>query len=243
MFYKYETHLHTSEASACAQSTAVEMVQAFIRAGYSGFIVTDHFVNSNSTVPQNISWHQKIKLFVRGYENARREGEKYNFNVFFGWEFTHSPYCEDYLTYNLGIDFLFRHPEIISMPFKDYCKLVHDHGGILIHAHPYRTAHYIHYEPNPKIDLIDGIEVNNGTSDSLYNNNPQAWELARQNPHLIRTSGTDIHHVDKTGIGGIAFKYKITSMKMFVEALKAGDGFLIIDGKITDREGNIIDDN
>ncbi|HHU56268.1 MAG TPA: PHP domain-containing protein [Acholeplasmataceae bacterium] len=241
MFYKYETHLHTSESSACASSTAAEMVQAYIRAGYSGFVVTDHFVNANSTVSRDLTWHEQIKNFIRGYENAYREAEKYNFQVFFGWEYTVFPYCEDHLTYNLDINFLYKHPELTQISFSDYCKLVHESGGILIHAHPYREASYIHYPPNPKLDLIDGIEVNNGSSDSPYNHNDKAWELARSNPKLIRTSGTDIHNVQKVGLGGVAFKYKITSMKEFVKALQNHEAYLIIDGRITDRDGNIVE--
>ena len=41
--YKYETHVHTKEGSACASGTGQEMVRAHIEAGYSGMIVTDHF--------------------------------------------------------------------------------------------------------------------------------------------------------------------------------------------------------
>lgn len=243
MFYKYETHLHTSESSSCGRSTAAEMVHAFIREGYSGFVVTDHFINSSSTVPKDLCWQDKMKLYARGYDNAKREAEKYsNFLVMFGWEYTLFPYCADYLTYNLDLEFLINHPEMLDISFPEYCKLVHDNGGVIVHAHPYRQAHYINYEPDLRQDLIDGIEVNNGLSTSSSNRNDKAWELARLNPHLFRTSGTDIHNVERAGIGGVAFKYRITDSKMFVEALKKGDGYLIIDGKITDREGNIIEE-
>ena len=44
MFYKYETHLHTSEVSKCARSTGAEMARAFNKAGYAGIFVTDHFL-------------------------------------------------------------------------------------------------------------------------------------------------------------------------------------------------------
>lgn len=41
--YLYETHMHTSEASACAGSTGAQMARAYKEAGYTGIIVTDHF--------------------------------------------------------------------------------------------------------------------------------------------------------------------------------------------------------
>ena len=46
--YKYETHLHTSETSACAVSSAGDMVRAYADAGYTGIVVTDHFFNGNT---------------------------------------------------------------------------------------------------------------------------------------------------------------------------------------------------
>ena len=38
--YKYELHLHTKEASACARSSGPELVDFYIENGYSGMVVT-----------------------------------------------------------------------------------------------------------------------------------------------------------------------------------------------------------
>ena len=46
--YLYETHMHTSEASACAGSTGAQMARAYKEAGYTGIIVTDHFFKTAS---------------------------------------------------------------------------------------------------------------------------------------------------------------------------------------------------
>ncbi len=241
MFYRYETHLHTSEVSKCGASTAVEMVRAHKAAGYAGIVVTDHFINGNCVVPSHLSWQEQIELFTRGYEAAKAEGDKVGLDVFFGIEYPNNPYGEDYLIYNVDKEFLLNHPQQTELPFEEYCKLVHEHGGLIIHAHPYRTADYILYDPNPKVHLIDGVEVVNGVSDSEHNHNHKAWELARANPHLIRIAGTDIHHIEKAGTAGIAFEYRIDSIQHFVDALKSGDAYLIIDGKVTDKEGNPVD--
>jgi hypothetical protein len=241
MFYRYETHLHTSETSKCGTSTAVEMVRAHKAAGYTGIIVTDHFVNANCTVPKHLPWDKQMELFTRGYEHAKAEGDQIGLDVFFGWEYPNNPYGEDYLTYNLDPQFLPDHPDLTELPFEEYCRLVHENGGLIIQAHPYRTAFYILYDPDPKVHLIDGVEVNNGESDADYNHNHKAWELARANPRLIRTSGTDIHKTERAGIAGVAFRYRIESSQHFVDAMKSGDAYLIIDGKITDREGNRVE--
>ena len=242
MFYKYETHFHTSEVSKCASNTAAEMVRAHKSAGYSGVFVTDHFVNGYCTVPRDLSWQARIDLFVCGYENAKAEGEKVGLDVFFAWEYPNHPYGEDYLTYNLEYDFLLAHPELEQMPFEEYSKLIRGNGGFLIHAHPFRTADYILYEPNPKVHLIDGVEVNNAESDNARNHNHLVWEFARKNPNLIRISGTDIHDTSKVGLSGVAFRYRIRNSRHFAEALQAGDGYLIIDGQIRDQEGNLVEE-
>ena len=136
MFYRYETHLHTSEASRCGESTGAEMARACKKAGYTGLVVTDHFVNANTTVPADLPWPQRIDLFLLGYEQARAEGERIGLDVFLGWEYLNRPYGEDYLTYGLDRSFLLAHPEIESMPFAAYCRLVHDHNGCLLYTSP-----------------------------------------------------------------------------------------------------------
>ena len=48
--FLYETHLHTSEASACANVSGREQARIYRKAGYAGIIVTDHFFNGNTAV-------------------------------------------------------------------------------------------------------------------------------------------------------------------------------------------------
>ena len=96
MFYKYETHLHTSEVSKCARSTGAEMARAFNKAGYAGIFVTDHFFNGNCAISTKLDWEQQVDLFMRGYESAKEEGDKLGLDVFFGWEFTLQPYAADF---------------------------------------------------------------------------------------------------------------------------------------------------
>ena len=52
--FLYETHMHTSQGSACAHSTGEEMARAYHERGYTGIIVTDHFFNGNSAVPKDL---------------------------------------------------------------------------------------------------------------------------------------------------------------------------------------------
>ena len=44
MWYRYETHMHSREGSACGKDSAADMVRAYHAAGYAGAVLTDHFI-------------------------------------------------------------------------------------------------------------------------------------------------------------------------------------------------------
>ena len=143
--YLYETHMHTSEVSACANSTAVEQVCAYHNRGYAGIIVTDHFINGYSTCPTNLPWAQKMEHIVSGYESAKTAGEHCGLAVFLGWEFRIRG--ADFLTYGLDLDFLLAHPGLDQLEIEAYSALVRASGGYLAQAHPFRDACYIEHKP------------------------------------------------------------------------------------------------
>ena len=70
--YKYETHLHTSQASACASASGDEYIEAYIKAGYSGIIVSDHFFQGNTCVPnhEQETWENRVNQYCSGYEKS-----------------------------------------------------------------------------------------------------------------------------------------------------------------------------
>lgn len=110
MSYRYETHMHTKESSACASSTGVEMVRAHKAAGYTGIFVTDHFFNGNSAVPRELPWEERIRRFCLGYEHAKAEGDRIGLQVFFGFEYAYQG--AEFLVYNLDKQWLLAHEDI-----------------------------------------------------------------------------------------------------------------------------------
>ena len=87
MGYRYETHMHTCEGSACASASGAEMARAHRENGYTGIFVTDHFFNGNTAVPRELPWRERVERFCLGYEHARKEGERIGLDVFFGFEY------------------------------------------------------------------------------------------------------------------------------------------------------------
>ena len=131
--YKYETHLHTAEGSACAVTSAVDMVKAHKDAGYDGIFITDHFFNGNSAVPCELPWAERIDLYCMGYEKALEAGSKVGMAVFFGVEFTVQG--ADFLLYGIDKNWLFEHEFYLTVgDERALFRLVHVDGDLTLHA-------------------------------------------------------------------------------------------------------------
>ena len=66
--YLLETHCHTKYTSACSRLDAETLVSLYLQNGYSGVVVTDHFLNGNTTVDRALPWERQIDDFFIGYE-------------------------------------------------------------------------------------------------------------------------------------------------------------------------------
>lgn len=227
--YAYETHLHTSEGSACARSTGAEMAKACKAAGYTGIIVTDHFFYGNTAVDRSLPWSEWVENYCKGYENAKRVGDEIGLQVFFGWE---TSYCgTDFLVYGLDKEWLITHPEIRDATEEEQYRMVHADGGMVIHAHPYREASYI-----PKIrlfpDFVDGVEVVNAShavgEDGRSPYDVKALEYARKYD-FPQTGGSDVHSVKLLG-GGMVFPCRLSDVQDYIKAVLGREG------KVLNRE-------
>lgn len=66
--YKYETHCHTKEASRCAENSVSELIDEYVKAGYSGIVITDHFFNGNCKIDDKLNWENRVTEFVMPYK-------------------------------------------------------------------------------------------------------------------------------------------------------------------------------
>ena len=67
MGYLFDLHCHNKEGSVCSRLPAKDMVDFYIKQGYSGFCVTNHFTGS-TTVPDNYSWEDRVDHYFTGYD-------------------------------------------------------------------------------------------------------------------------------------------------------------------------------
>lgn len=236
MLYKYETHLHTKEASACASSFGKEYIAVYKGLGYAGIFVTDHFFGGNTCISRELSWEERIEKYCSGYENALAEAQRQNaedggdFKVFFGLEQTFDG--DDYLIFGLDKDWLLSHPEAETMRHKDFFAAVNEAGGLMIQAHPFRLRNYIdaiHLHPRD----VHGVEIYNGGNQQSENILAEAYAKSYDFPV---TSGSDIHNInfaleektqDKMKLGGVAFETPLQSIADFVKRIKSKEGLII----------------
>ena len=230
--YKYDTHVHDVVCSLCGKSEPEDMVDAYAKAGFSGFCITNHFFLGNTAVDRTLPWDQFVTAYWEDYLRAKAHAEKHypDFTVLFGLEH-HYAAGKEVLTYGIDLEFLLKHPNLHEYSIKDYCAAVHEAGGYISHAHPFRDRAYIDmsYELDPS--NWDAVEVYN------HYNHPEENELAEAlaaEHGLQRTSGSDEHHAERGGVGmaGMAFPYPVRSEQEFVAALRRGDGRCILNGVV-----------
>lgn len=232
MEYRYETHCHCSQCSACGRSTSQEMVRAYHKAGYAGLVLTDHFVLGNTAVDISRPWEEQMRCYYNAYLDAKALGDQLDFDVIFGIEHFYGD-GKEVLIYGIGLDFLLANPDIPRISLDEFVRRVKAAGGIVVHAHPYRDRPYVNMNVPPRVEICDGIEVHN------ICNNPgedkKALALTRGTDYII-TSGGDMHWAEDPRLGqsGIVLPYRVHDEKEFAAALKRGDQKFITNGRVVD---------
>ncbi len=232
MNYVYETHLHTREGSACSSTAPEDYIEYMIKCGYSGFIVTDHFFNGNSCIPKELPWEERVERYCQGYEKALKAAEGTELTVMFGIEYNFQG--DEFLLYGVDKKWLLDNPDLLEKSRSEVYELVHQYGGIMIQAHPYRERGYlseIHLTPSAS----DGAEVYNSGNPDWQNALGYQYALDQK---LRMAAGSDIHALSVITMGGMSFPYKISSIEEYVAAFMRGDGTPVfkVDPKSQDSE-------
>lgn len=221
MAFKIETHLHTAEASACATATGAEQAVFRKKDGYDGIIVTDHFYRGNTRADRSKPWEDFIDEFCSGYENAKKKGDEIGLKVFFGWEENFDG--AEMLVYGLDKEWLKRHPEMVNWTPEEHYRNIHEAGGFVVQAHPYRMRWYnkgIHLYPR----FCDAAEVENKGNEPPENVRAKRYAA---DFGLPMTGGSDIHHKESVG-GGMVFEKDICTIRDYIEIVGSGSGYRIL---------------
>ncbi len=232
--YLYETHMHTSEGSKCGQCPGADMVRAYKEAGYAGVMVTDHNWGGNTAVDKTLPWEEWVDTFFDGYRHAKEEGDKIGLQVFLGYEATQGS-GHDFLIYGFTIDWMKKHPELRTAGIPEQYRIIHDMGGMVIQAHPYREADYVD-EVLTFEKYADGIEMLNASHSNPKSGrrdhciwDEKAIKLANDN-NLPGTAGSDQHNVDLLG-GGVAFPTPLKDVRDYMNRILNKEDYVLTNGR------------
>ncbi len=218
MFY-YELHAHTNVSSLCSIVEPEEYIQFYLDKGYSGIVITDHFYHGNTAINRKLPWDVFIDEYCESYYRAKREGDKRGLLVLFGFEQKFTDGNDEYIVLGISPEWLKAHPEIRDMKRIPFFNKIHEAGGFVIQAHPYRVCYYIS-DIRLSLDYVDAVEVLNIGHKDEYSR--QAYEYA-ENLGLPMTGGGDIHSLQgRETVSGVALEKEITSVEELIEEIRAG---------------------
>lgn len=231
--YLYETHMHTSQSSACGRSTGKEMARAYKNNGYTGVIVTDHNWGGNTAVDRSLPWEQWLRTFFKGYDEVKAEGDKIGLQVFMGYEAGYGG--PEFLITGFTIEDLIKHPELKDATVKEQLDIIHSFGGMVIQAHPFREASYINKVITYEND-VDGLEIINATHSNPLDGSrnkcvfdDMAVALGKK-MNLPGTCGSDQHSVEAI-MGGMAFPTPLKDIHDYISRVKNREDYVLTNGR------------
>lgn len=217
--YKYELHMHTSQGSACGKTSGADMVDFYIKSGYAGMVVTDHFYHGNTAPDRFLPWEDFVAAYSQGYLDAREAAKSRNFDVFFGVE-VKGKGSDEYIVLGPSPEWYAEHPELRDSVGTEFLSIVRGAGAFVIHAHPYRERSYMLRKTIPLFpDYVDAIEVRN--CGNLIEFDRRAYEYAVE-LGLPMTGGSDNHNANlpDPSLSGVTLPFRPRSLSELIEAIR-----------------------
>ena len=222
--YKYEMHSHTSECDRDASLSGKELVNLYKDAGYSGMVITDHYIERFYTMwfPEEVkglTHEQQVSRWLKGFRTARKEGEKIGFTVLPGAEVRFDNLPNDYLLYGIHEDFFYTVPRLNELKNLEELLSILPRDVCVVHAHPFRDGMIV-----ARPDGLFGIEAYNGGTDEFRN---YIAKLFANHYGVAMTSGSDIHNKKRLAKGGIMTERRIETSEDLISVLRSGEYNLI----------------
>ena len=159
-------------------------------------------------------WNAIIDRYLMGYRAAKAAGESMGMDIIFGVELRFPENDSDYLIYGIDEQWLYDHPWITDMDHQSFFDRFKDEV-LIIHAHPYRNCDEVFY------NCVHGIEIVN-CNPRHDSRNALALKLAKENPHLYRTVGSDAHQIGDEGRAATLVEGRIRDSYELKEVISSG---------------------
>lgn len=201
--FLYDPHTHTSETSRCGHLPAAEVVDRYVKQGFTGLVVTDHLHPEYlSRIDTQHNWDAVMDHYLSGYHASKKRGDEVGFDVILGAELRFPENDNDYLVYGIDEQWLRSNPYMCCMSAVEFFAKFHDQV-LIIHAHPYRDGNKEVFE-----SAVHGSEIINGNP-RHENGNELALDLCRRHPGFFRLAGSDTHQAGDEGQAGIILPERV----------------------------------
>lgn len=217
MKFKYDLHVHTKEISPCARLSIEEIVDNYIKEGYSGLVITDHMRKGYYRKCNKEEWREKTKEYFYSYDRAIEYCKDKDFYIGLGMEISFNSDTNDFLVYGFEKKDFLENEWMIEMGLKKFYLKFKD-KAIIIQAHPHRERG----SNLEDINYLHGLEIFN-QNPRHNNNNDLTNSVYLDNPRLIATGGSDVHQKEDMCITGIYTNKKINSDEELIKVLKNKD--------------------
>ena len=152
--YLYDPHTHTAETSKCGHLPAADVVERYVKHGFSGLVVTDHLHPEYlSRIDTEHDWQKAMDHYLSGYKASKKRGDELGFDVILGAELRFPQNDNDYLVYGIDEDWLRSNPYMCCTSAREFYEKFHNEV-LIIHAHPYRDGNTTVFE-----DAVDGTKI------------------------------------------------------------------------------------
>ena len=219
---KLEMHVHTAECDGCATVKARDIVKMYHDHGYDGLVITDHYnVNFQDWLLQcmgrgpDVPHHDLMERWMRGYYEARDEGEKLGFTVLLGAELRFDNCPNEFLIYGLEEDFFYQTPLLNHLSGLQELDSVLPEEACVFMAHPFRNGMVVLF-PFP----LMGIEVINGRTETIRNDMARMY-AEHYGKRML--AGSDFHTPKDFAKGGIITSAEIRTSADLSAALRSGE--------------------
>jgi hypothetical protein len=212
--------MHTSEGSACGKASIHDMIRRYADLGFSGAVVTDHFLGGNTAVDRSLDWPDTVARYARAYYEGLETAQALDFDLLFGVE-EGLGYGKEILAYGFQPEFLLERPFLRRAGAEVWFREVDQAGGFVAYAHPFRRRDYI-LDPwaMPDMRFAHGVEV--------YNRGNTPEDNRRQeeifgNSGTILITGSDTHHTNFDDPCGIVLPRRVSTSAQLASHLRTGD--------------------
>ena len=207
--YLYDPHTHTAETSKCGHLFAAEVMDRYVRNGFSGLVVTDHLHPEYlSRIDTQHNWDMVMDHYLSGYHASKKRGDEVGLDVLLGAEFRFPENDNDYLVYGIDEQWLRSNPYACCMSAQEFYDKFHNEV-LIIHAHPFRAGSAPVQET-----AIHGAEIINNNP-RHPNNNDQALAMCRRHLEYFRLAGSDTHRDGDEARAGVILPERVKDSRAY----------------------------